>query len=412
MKQYPVQPRAMSLTLFGAAMAAVVTAPATAQSTRDSSGVTIVENTRPLLPSPKTWRLEPKPLLDVGGVDGDTLHEFNLVMGVAKLPNGRIAVANQGSSTVRFFDASGKFVGHAGRKGQGPAEFQQIMGMWRIAGDTLAVLDLGEVEYFTTEGKHVRRGAAQASGSRFIYPAAFFASGAYVGLDWNDFDRNAPPGQQVSTVPLLRVSVDGAQTELLGRFPGRVGSPMYTVNFAPRGYLATSGSSIWYSFGDRYEVSRLDGIGRVQMIVRRSVAARPVTDAMKEERRQFVLNGTGEDGRPWPPSVRPRLEAGLAKALWAEHLPATSTIRTDPAGNLWVRIYDYRESFVPSGPVRVNTIRASSEWDVFNPQGGWLCTVELPPSFTPLEIGTDHVAGLWRDNDDVEHVRLYRLAKP
>jgi hypothetical protein len=402
----------MSLTLFGAAMAAVITATATAQSTRDSSGVSIVENTRPLLASAKTWRVEPKPLLDIGGVDGDTLHEFNLVMGVAKLSNGRIAVANQGSSTIRFFDAAGKFVGHAGRKGQGPGEFEQIMGMSRIAGDTLAVRDQGEIEYFTSAGKHVRRGAARASGSRFIHPAAFYSSGAYVGLDWSNFDRSAPPGQQSITLPLWRVSADGAKAELLGRFPAMGGSPMHPVNFATMANMATSGMATWYSFGDRYEVSRLDTTGRVEMIVRRSVAARPVTDAMKEARRRFVLNGTGEDGRPLPASMRSRLEAGLAKAVYADHLPATSTIRTDPAGNLWVRIYDYRESFVPSGPVRVPTIRASSEWDVFNPQGGWLCTVELPPSFTPLEIGTDYVAGLWRDNDDVEHVRLYRLAKP
>ena len=36
----------------------------------------------------------------------------------------------------------------------------------------------------------------------------------------------------------------------------------------------------------------------------------------------------------------------------------------------------------------------------------------MPARFTPLEIGTDYVAGLWRDPDDVEYVSLYRLLKP
>jgi hypothetical protein len=34
------------------------------------------------------------------------------------------------------------------------------------------------------------------------------------------------------------------------------------------------------------------------------------------------------------------------------------------------------------------------------------------PQNTPLDIGSDHVAGVWRDDDDVEHVRLYTLTKP
>lgn len=58
------------------------------------------------------------------------------------------------------------------------------------------------------------------------------------------------------------------------------------------------------------------------------------------------------------------------------------------------------------------TFPRPARWDVFGPQGRWRCTVGMPGSFTPLEIGTDHVAGVWRDTDDVEHVGLYRLIKP
>ena len=64
------------------------------------------------------------------------------------------------------------------------------------------------------------------------------------------------------------------------------------------------------------------------------------------------------------------------------------------------------------GPVSVHTFSKPSQWDVFSPAGVWLGRVELPASFTPLEIGADYVAGLWRDADDVEFVRFYRLLKP
>jgi hypothetical protein len=402
----------LRLGLIAAVAATLMESEGIAQSTRDSAGVRIVQNTQPLLTGEKAWRAEPRPLVDIGAMGGDSLYELNLVMGVAKLSDGRIAVANQGSNTIRFFDARGRFVGHAGRKGQGPGEFQQILGMWRLSGDTLAVGDLGEVEYFTAAGKHVRRGASRGTGDTYIYPGAFFPSGDYLGLDWNDFDRNAPATNTVSTLSLVRVSATGARADTLGRFPARVGSPMTQVHFAPQGQVAISGRRIWYGFSQRYEILRLNSAGAVETIIRRDVAALPVTESIKEEFRQFVLNGTGEDGRPWPAAARPRLEASLARARFAERLPVTSTLRGDANGNLWIRNYDYREAFRQSGPVRVLTIRVPSRWDVFNDRGTWLCTVELPASFTPLDIGADYIAGLWRDDDEVEHVRVYRLSKP
>ena len=81
---------------------------------------------------------------------------------------------------------------------------------------------------------------------------------------------------------------------------------------------------------------------------------------------------------------------------------------------LWAALMMPEEEMPPAkpGPVTVRTFEGPSRWDLFDPEGRWLCTVEMPGSFTPLEIGADHVAGVWRDTDDVEHVRLYRLIKP
>ncbi len=38
--------------------------------------------------------------------------------------------------------------------------------------------------------------------------------------------------------------------------------------------------------------------------------------------------------------------------------------------------------------------------------------VVFPVVFEPMHIGDDFVLGEWRDEFDVEHVRLYRLIKP
>ena len=51
-------------------------------------------------------------------------------------------------------------------------------------------------------------------------------------------------------------------------------------------------------------------------------------------------------------------------------------------------------------------------WSVFDVEGFFLGRVTMPHEFSPLDIGPDYVLGLWRDEDDVEHVRMYELIEP
>jgi hypothetical protein len=50
-------------------------------------------------------------------------------------------------------------------------------------------------------------------------------------------------------------------------------------------------------------------------------------------------------------------------------------------------------------------------WTVFDPEGRMLGTVATPARFRVFEIGTDYVLGVWADDMDVEHVRLFTLEK-
>jgi hypothetical protein len=107
----------------------------------------------------------------------------------------------------------------------------------------------------------------------------------------------------------------------------------------------------------------------------------------------------------------PRLR--LAGVDSAEEFPAYSELRVDRTGHLWVRQYEpWEDAPDRSGPVSVPTYASRSSWDVFTPRGVWLGRVELPAGFTVLEIGSDYVVGIWRNADDIEFVRLYRLVRP
>lgn len=389
------------------------------QAVRDSAGVRIVENARPLLPAARSWRVDPRPEVDIGGNEataGDTLYEFVRVNGAVRLSDGRIVVAVDGSLTLRFYDARGRFVRSAGRDGDGPGEFRQLMGLHALRGDTLFVTDLGEVEYYTGDGRFARRGASRATNDQgYVWPGAVFDDGSYVGLDWND-TRAVPAGRQVRSLPLVRVSADGQRHDTIATLPameqvfdGR-GPFGRQVVFAPAASVAAGRDRFYHGFPIRYEITVFDRNGSVLSVIRRAATRQRVTEAEREAYRSHTLQAALSD--PYHPTTRERAERSIAQTVFAEEYPFFADLLADRTGHLWVKHYDYRDRFMIPGRSSTRTIAVPTRWDVFDPRGAWLCTVELPARFTPFEIGADYVVGLARDTDDIEQVHLYRLLKP
>jgi hypothetical protein len=52
-----------------------------------------------------------------------------------------------------------------------------------------------------------------------------------------------------------------------------------------------------------------------------------------------------------------------------------------------------------------------AEWIVLDHQGQTVARVQTPPGVMVLEIGSDYIVGLSRDELDVESVSLYRLQR-
>jgi hypothetical protein len=92
-----------------------------------------------------------------------------------------------------------------------------------------------------------------------------------------------------------------------------------------------------------------------------------------------------------------RYERMMAELPWAPTLPAWRQLAGDEAGNLWVSDYS------------ANAVTA--DWKVFTPDGRWLTNVRLPDGIRVLELGDDYLLGLWLDELDIEHVRMYEIVK-
>ncbi|HEX9563542.1 MAG TPA: hypothetical protein VF981_06215, partial [Gemmatimonadaceae bacterium] len=278
-----------------------------AQQVRDSAGVQIVDNTRPLLSAAQTWRVDPDPMISIGGIspDGDSLFEFALIMGVSRLSDGRFAVGVQGSHAVRFYDARGSFVGSAGRKGEGPGEFQQIMGTRVIRGDTIFVSDQGQVEYFTADGRFARQGASRARGPGFVWPAVPLHDGSYLGVHYGPPSGTPPPaGRSRYQRTVVRVSRDGQQVDTVGSlaseeqiFDGRQAFGTQIV-FSRGGVLAGDEERLFLGDGARSEILEYTITGAPTRVVRLPRSPRRVTNEARNAYREYVRTSPGEDGRP------------------------------------------------------------------------------------------------------------------
>jgi hypothetical protein len=120
-----------------------------AHTSRDSAGVTIVENRRGAWGRRDSWRLSQTPLLDIGVCEGDPSYELFDAHSSVRLTDGTIVVANGGTQELRWYDATGTFVRSVGRSGGGPGEFTSLDDIALLGGDSVAAaLDVEHVQLY------------------------------------------------------------------------------------------------------------------------------------------------------------------------------------------------------------------------------------------------------------------------
>src|SRR5690606_16568229 len=140
------------------------------------------------------------------------------------LADGRVVIAVMGSSVLRFFDASGRFVRSAGRNGGGPGEFRQIMALYRMRGDTLAVNDnLTEIDWSAPDGRSIRRGRSSRDEFSQLETVALLGDGTYFGIKMS---HHEPGGRLVRRMlTLIRVEPATGAVDSIAPLPGILETP-------------------------------------------------------------------------------------------------------------------------------------------------------------------------------------------
>lgn len=369
---------------------------------RDSAGIVVVENSRAAWAPGTEWRLSEEPVLRIGTAEGDSAHDLYRVTASLRMPDGRVVVANSGTSELRFFDSDGRFLFRSGRPGEGPGEYERISILHRIPGDSLLVWDSGNrrLSVLDADGRFVRSFPPGPFAGRpvFVSIVAPLRGGSLLlgAFGLRSAQTVFPIGLSRDTVVLLECDRAGEPIDTVGRYAGMewyttAEFPRMDLPYARDTYIVAHGDGFYLGDNATWEFSLRARDGRPLRVVR---AAFPLTEVTEQD--------VAEQKQRWLADVSRGSRQEVARMLEPVEgpptMPAFSALEVDAVGNVWLQHFE---------PVPGDSVI----WSVFDPEGVMLGPVRMPSRFLVHEIGENYVLGRWRDASDVELVLLYELIR-
>lgn len=380
---------------------------------RDSAGIEIVEHAAEYIAALPVWGVEGEPILDLGGGD-QPAEEFTSIRGAIRFGDGRVLVAEGGSNELRLFGPDGGFLATWARKGQGPGEFSFVTAPIPQGGDTVLVTDASAARTarFAPDGRFLDqiqhpRSPSDSSYANLIRP-------------WHDgrllmeLRRMAPPPAS-PTGPVRRdsfalgwMALGGGTFDTLLVVPA---SESYPGEFSEGGHSFLSYGAL--TFGKDTRVGH-DGRrlfvgtnatneillyldGALRRVIRNATPAEPVTEEhraqfLREREASFQRSTASEELRNiWRANL-------LRNARYADVFPFHDRLMIGDDGALWVEMWrrydDEGRRFV-----------------LYDTTGRAIARAEFPERTRPLQVGPEYLVGMWRDPDDVPHVRVWRIRR-
>ena len=374
----------------------------------DSAGVQVVTNRISEEMSAMAWTLDMEPSLAIGEISGRPEAMLYGVSGARRLGDGRIVIANAGTSELRFFDSEGSYLKSAGRQGEGPGEFRELTRMEVTHLDSVVVFDQPSrrISLFDHEGNFARSFAAPSFRDLPTYPVGVFSDGTFPVRTLTIYpEGDERTGVTRDPIHYLRVDPEGEILNEIGSFPGNEayrpsresGYIVFSLPLLRVTRDAVVGMDLLVGQAHTFEVQIHGSDGAPKRIVRWADIPDPITEDDTEKVVAVRLERARDEAQ------RIEWSAVFRTAKFPDILPAYGQIIADVRGNLWVEGYQ--------SPDLPRTVEGRSLWKVFSPEGEWLSDVELPSSFFVTQIGDDFVLGIRRDELGIERVEIHTLRK-
>jgi len=365
----------------------------------DSAGIQIVESFAPVW-GEQGARIDPELLLRIGREE-EGPYQFGSLNWARFLRDGGIVVPAGQSREIRFFDASGRHLRSAGRRGEGPGEFEIVSRVFPFPGDSVVAFDWRLDRYtivsvldggFRSFPDHVDGNfslfGVMGDGRMFLYSPG------------GSFHPELDPGLQWVATDVVVVDPSDGSPEVIASLPGRqqlveAGGETALIYPALYSLQVVAKDGFYWGTPDRYEIGFYDATGRLRRVLRRDVEPVPVTSEMVQEwieaQLDWVERYQGEEALP-------RYRQMYEEAFIRESQPYFRQAFVDHDQRLWVM----------GNPPDGGGDRAPT-WSIYSPDGHWLGDVEGPEGVDIVDCMGDRVLGIWRDDLEVPYLQVHRL---
>jgi hypothetical protein len=343
------------------------------------------------------------PVVRIGAVAGDPMHELYNVVDVDFVNDTLIAVGSSGTLDIRVFNLRGQAIASWGRRGGAPGELRALMPRAvHVARDSIWVFDpsLERVSVISAAGKFGRSISLRGIHRNRLFVLGVFPDGTLL-LQGKTLSPRTTAGWTTITTNLLRYESGkppvfltelfwGTEYIVMRGAGGGIGWAAWQPPGAIQAQIAIADLGFWYADGRRAVVERrraVDAKVEKQVPVVAShldLAGTKWQDAQRKWFREMTA-----DSRQW-------LQASGAEFIPPEILPrGVVTIVPDNRGGFWYRGHHM-------------SIQDAGLWH-FVDKNSAQRVVQLPAGFELYSVKNGLLAGIERDVDGVEFVAVYRV---
>lgn len=394
---------AATLLLLLAACHAPTASSVDAIATRDSAGITIVQYSRAAVAGAPAW-LPGSRLAALGGEGADATHDMTGVE-VGLLEDTTFLVGDGANMQLRRFTASGKLIGTAAGKGDGPGELSSLSNLLPVASGVVvvdasrdALLIFGNSLRFRRQVSLLgfpggaRNGAFAMDGDDTVY-----ASGGAWG---RRPDPSAGAAIRRDPQVIERIVTTQPRLDTLFTLPGGeyyfIEAGTRVRRFGMRSFVYRTASGFVSGAGERWEVATRDASGQVRRLLRLDRPRRPVTEPMRAEQLRLDHRELDELPAGGFQDIRRMAAVDFANPRFPDSLPPYDKSRLGRDGTLWLR----------AGMAPTDSVQS---WLVFHGDT-LLGKLELPASTDLLAARRDRLLLRHVDSLGLGYVELRAIA--
>jgi hypothetical protein len=345
-------------------------------------------------------RLQPEPVDTFGAAGGEPLL---WVRGARRLNDGTMVIGNAGFYEVLLYGTDGTLLRRAGGAGGGPGEFVGPSGLtnvWLLGGDTIGIWEhsRSRLSLFDAHGRYVDYLQLKQSARGFPMALGVLDGHRVVARHLTERDPVRAGEWYRDSVRFVAYTEDGQDWSEMARLPGyeRIGYEyrgrlsMGARPFARDPVSAVAGRRYYHGTGDAFAILVYE-LTQLVMVITRPDGDRTLRPSdIDRHKREWLARAPAdaETRRDW--------QRVIDETPYPDDLPAISRIIVATDDRIWVREYPR------PGATEVR-------WSVFSPEGRWEVDAVTPSALQVWEVGVQDAVGVWKDENDVEQVGVFRF---